>query len=341
MAIKLDKVTFENLDFEFSIEDFGKDFNTKNQSVELDMVVDASADYTTNASDYFRRAMIGENSTRSLFRQILGVKDRVKLGTAVFDSLIKSGACDFDPSNSDISQKTFEVCPLMVSTSVCVADLEVSFISDQLSKGSNNFNDSFAFMNYFYETLSLEHQEEMEYLTFRGDSTGTQTGANAYLNTCDGLEVKLGADGTVLKPVTPSAITSANVIDKLIEARDAMPTAVKDRGDFTYLLSTNAMEAYQDAISENQASGQYYVDKITPNFQGVSIVKAPGASDNVLIACNLNNLLNIQDLVTDETGYQVVDFFKTKLDRKIGVRTDFKFSPDFVVGEEIYFHIPA
>jgi len=333
MATTLKTVKFTNLPFEFSVEDFNK-----GNKVELAMTVDTSADYATNANDYFRAAMIGENSTRSKFRQVLGVKDRIKLGTAVFDSLIKDGACDFDPSDSTISQKTFEVCPLMVGTSVCIEDLETSFVSDQIAKGSRDFSDQFAFMNYFYETLSNSTADEMEYLTWRGDSSGTLTGATAYLNTCDGLEAKLTADSDVIDSTGNTAINSANVISKLVEARNALPVAVKNRKDFVYMVSTNVMEAYMDAVSENKASGQYYIEGLTPNFQGVEMFKADGASNDVIVAGNWRNFLNVQDLLTDESGFEVVDFYKTTLSRKIGVRTDFKFSPDYILGEEIFFH---
>lgn len=335
MAIKLNEIKFENLNFEFSKEDFKKDFK-----VNLAMTVDSSADYTTNADEYFRKAMIGKDSSRSKFRQVLGVKDRIKLGTAVFDSLIKTGACDFDPSDSTISQKTFEVEPLMVSTSLCVADLEQSFVSDQIARGSMNFDDNFEFMNFFYETLAESHQEEMEYLTWQGDKTGGLTGSSAYLNTVDGLETLLAADVDVLNPSTASAVTSSNVVDKLIEARDTLGKEVKQKSDFVYIVSTNVAEAYKDAISENQASGQYYVGDVALNFQGVEVYEAKGASNDVIVAAQWSNFLNIQDLLTDETGYEVVDFYKTKLDRRIGVRTDFKFQPDYIKGDEIYFHKP-
>lgn len=333
--MKIENIKFENIGLELSKEDFNE---TK---IQLGMNVDVTtALYQTNATKYFREAMIGENSSRSKFRQVLGVKDRVKLGKASFVSLIKPGECDFNPSDSDVVQKTFEVCPLMVGTSVCVEDLEIAFMSDQLKKGSNDFSDSFEFMNYFYETLSKTTEQELEYLTFRGDTQGGGTGSTAYLTACDGLEVKLTADNNVLKSATAStsAVTSSNIIEKLVEARNALGTGVKNKSDFVYMLSTNAVEAYRDAVSENKASGQYFVEGVTLNFQGAEIYHAEGASDNVIIAGNWDNFLNIQDLTSDETGFQVVDFYKTRLDRKIGVRTDFKFSPDFVVSEEIYIH---
>lgn len=330
-----EKIKFGMLPFELSKADFNK--GTK---VELGMNVDSTGLYQTNANEYFVKAMIGENSSRSKFRQVLGVKDRIKLGTAVFNSLIKAGDCDFDPSDSDVSQVTFEVAPLMASTSVCVEDLEIAFMSDQLSKGSRDFSDQFAFMNFFYSTLSETVQEEMEYLTFRGDSAGTLTGTTDYLNTVDGLEKVLTTSSDTHKAATASTVTSANIIAKLIEARDALPQGVKNKKDFVFMLSSNAIDAYKDAISENKASGQYYVEDVTLNFQGVEIFHAEGASDNTIIAGNWNNFVNVQDLITDETGFEVVDFYKTKLDRKIGVRTDFKFVPGVVKHNEVFIHKP-
>lgn len=313
--------------------------NMELTKVDLSMNVDASADYATNANEYYRKAMIGENSARSRFRQVLGIKDRVKLGNATFSSLIKPGGCDFDPSGSTIKQLTFEVCPLMIGTAVCVEDLETSFVSDQIARGSADFNDKFAFMSYFYETLSMEAAEQMDILTFQGDSTLTGLPADeAYLASCDGLEKKLEDDVTVLKPNTPSEITSTNIIDKLKEARNALPKAVKNRGDFVYMLSTDAYEAYADAISDNKASGQYFVEGVPLTFQGKEVFHAEGASDNTIIAGNWVNFLNIQDMVSDEDGFTVVDFYKTSLTRKIGVRTDFKFNPSFVKGNEVFFH---
>ena len=142
------------LPFELSVQDFNK-----GAKVELSMNVDSSGLYQTNANEYFINAMIGENSSRSKFRQVLGVKDRIKLGTAVFNSLIKAGDEDFDPSGSDVSQVTFEVTPLMVGTSVNIRDLEIAFISDQLAKGSRDFSDQFAFMSFFYSTLSKNNSK--------------------------------------------------------------------------------------------------------------------------------------------------------------------------------------
>jgi hypothetical protein len=319
------KIELKKLGFALSQESF-------------DMNVDSSALYATNATEMYRRAMIGENSSRSLFKQLYGVKDRIKLGTVDFTSVIKPGACDFDPTDSDISQITLEVCPIMVGTSFCIDDLETSFVSDQIGKGSKDFSEPAAFMGYFYETLSAVVDEELEILTWQGNTAGATS--SGYLLACDGLEVQLAstASGGALHPATASAITSANVIAKFIEARDAVPKSVKNKKDFAYIVSTNVYEALLDAISDNKNSGLYFMEGYELKFQGVPVIHAEGASDNVLIAAQLSNFVFVSDLAADTQSFNVVDFMKTNLNRRIGVRTDAKVGFKYLRPTEIYFH---
>lgn len=331
------RINLSKEDFNSAKKSFFDPSTVEGKKIEMAMTVDTSADYATNAQEYFRRAMIGQEKTRSKFRQLLGIKDRAKLGTADADSVtIKAGATNFNPDDTEISQKEFTVAPLMYGTVFDVRSLEVAFMSDQLTKGSNNFNQTFAFMNFFFETLAATLTEQMEQITF----TGTVA-----TNGVDGLEVLAAADAAVIKPTignggVASAVTSLNVIDKLIQARNASSKAVRRLPDFTYMVSTNVYDALADAVSENKVSGLYFVENVNLTFQGVPIYKADGASDNVIFAGAMSNFVNVQDLLDEELGFNIVDFMKTTLDRKIGVRVDFKFQPDYVISEELYFHKP-
>ena len=322
-------------DFEDAKTMFPAKLDAQGKELEMSMTVDASADYATNAKEYFVKAMIGEEKTRSKFRQLLGVKDRIKLGTVDTSTLtIKAGAATFNPDATTISQKEFEVKPLMMGTSFNVSDLEQSFVSDQLKKGSNNFSDKFEFMNFFYAEVARWLTEQMELITYIGTVAA---------NGVDGLEVLMDADSAVIKPLVgnggvASIVTDANVIDKLKQARNVLPKAVRRRPDFVYLVSTNVYDALADAVSENKASGLYYVEADKLRFQGIEVYKADGASDNTIIATYWENLLNIQDVMGEELGFNIVDFMKTALNRTIGVRVDFKYQPDYVNSEEIYFH---
>jgi hypothetical protein len=322
-------------DFASAKKAFFNPETAEGKEIQMAMTVDPSAAYTTNATEYFRKAMIGEEKTRSKFRPLLGVKDRVNLGGVdVTTVTIKPGACDFDPDSTEISQKEYEVKPLMYGTVFCVKSLEESFVSDQLTRGSNSFNQQFAFMNFFFEKLAEELTEQMEIITFQG---------TVLANGVDGLETLMAADANILVPTLgnggiASAVTDLNVIAKLKQARNVLPKAVRRRKDFVYIVATNVYDALADAVSDNKASGLYYVEDVELKFQGVSIYKADGASDDVIIATYWENLVNIQDLLDEELGFNIVDFMKTTLDRKIGVRVDFKFQPTYTNAEEIYFH---
>jgi len=332
------QINLSKEDFNNAKKGFFDPTSAEGKAIKMAMTVDASADYATNAQEYFRKAMIGEERTRGQFRQLLGVKDRVKLGTADVESVvIKPGAATFDPNDTTILQKEFEVKPLMYGTVFDVRSLEESFVSDQLAKGSNNFNQQFAFMNFFFEQLSMNIEQQMEIITFKGTVAA---------NGVDGLEVKLAADAAVLKPTAgnggvASAVTDLNIVDKLKQARNVLRAAnpaVLDKEDFVYIVSGNVYDALADAVSENKVQGLYYVEKEVLAFQGLQIYKARGASNDVIIATYWANLVNIQDLLDEELGFNIVDFMKTTLDRKIGVRVDFKFQPDYVIPAEIYFH---
>jgi hypothetical protein len=309
--------------------------STEGVNANLAMTVDASANYATNAQEYFTRAMIGDEASRTNFRQLLGVKDRVKLGGVTTTGInIKPYAAVFNPDNTTVLQKEYVVQPLMWGTKFDVRSLEIAFMSDQLAKGSNNFSDQFAFMTFFYAEVERRIQEDMELLTFQGVLA---------TDGVDGLETLLAVDGNVLFPTAgnggvASAVTQANVIDKLKQARNVVPVAIRKRQDFVYIVSQNVYDALADEISENKASGLYYLEGETMRFQGRQVYLADGASDNTIICTYWENLVNVMDLMSDEVGFNTVDFMGTTLERSIGIRADFKFQPSYVNSNEIYLH---
>jgi hypothetical protein len=311
---------------------------TEGVNANLAMTVDASANYATNAQEYFTRAMIGDEATRTKFRQLLGVKDRVKLGGVTTTSInIKAYTAAFAPDDTTVTQKEYVVKPLMWGTKFDVRSLEIAFMSDQLAKGSNNFSDSFAFMTFFYSEVQKRIAEDMETITFQGVLA---------TDGVDGLQVILPAAVGILLPTAlnggiASAVTSANVIAKLTQARNVVPKAIRKRSDFVYIVSQNVYDALADIVAAEKASGLYYLEAETMRFQGREVYLADGASDNLIICTYWENLVNVMDLMSDEVGFNTVDFMGTTLERSIGIRADFKFQPSFVNANEIYYHIFA
>ena len=322
LKLKLSKISLKENDFKFGLE------------------LGNEAGYETNAKEYYTRALIGENSFRSKVRILPNVKDREKLGSVTMKSMIKSADCDFDPSDTKINQKVFEVCPLMAGTEICIESLEASFVADQLAQGANNYSDKGAFMNFFYQTLADTIQEELEYLTFRGDTEeASYTGDTAYLKTCDGLEKTLSESDDTIKSVSASTVNASNIIDKLKEARDLTPQAVRNKADYRLIVSRNVAEVYADKVALSSPLAFYNAGDKELKFQGIPLVIAEGASDDTILAGQLSNFSFATDLMSDEGNFTVVDFLKTTLDRKIGVRTDLKFGVDVIKADEVFVHI--
>jgi hypothetical protein len=223
----------------------------------------------------------------------------------------------------------------MWGTKFDVRSLEIAFMSDQLAKGSNNFSDQFAFMTFFYSEIERRIQEDMELLTFQGVLA---------TDGVDGLETLLAVDGNVLFPTAgnggvASAVTSSNVIAKLTQARNVVPKAIRKRSDFVYIVAQNVYDALADIVAAEKASGLYYLEAETMRFQGREVYLADGASDNTIICTYWENLVNVMDLMSDEVGFNTVDFMGTTLERSIGIRADFKFQPSYVNSNEIYLHV--
>lgn len=300
---------------------------------DFDMIAAPSAAYETNASESFARAMLGDD-VRSRFAQIMGIKDRVKLGLGDFQNVTQAGNSDWNPTNSNISQKTFEVCPLSFMTELTIEELEVNYMSDELAKGSNKFSTT-GFITFLWKTFAETISEELSIIAFQGDTSLT---GSTYLNVCDGLEKQLMNDTGVTKAVAASAITASNVIARFTQARNGAPKAVRNKADFVYMASTNVYDALADAVSENKMSGLYYIENVKLMFQGVEVIKVDGASDNVLISGQLSNFKNITDLAGDEHGFTMIDFKQTTGARKIGVRADAKLKVSYLRGNEIWIH---
>lgn len=300
---------------------------------EFDMIADSTAAYATNATESFAKALLSDD-VRSRFSQVIGIKDRVKLGLGEFQNVTQAGTCDWNPSDSNVSQKTFEVCPLAFMTEVCIEDLEINYMSDELAKGSNNFSET-GFVSFLWDTFAATISEELSIIAFQGDTSLT---GNTYLNVCDGLEKQLANDTGATKPSVASAVTVSNVILKFTDARNGVPKAVRNKADFVYMAATNVYDALADAVSENKASGIYYIENVKLMFQGVEVIKVEGASDDVLIAGQLSNFKNITDLAGDEHGFSLIDFRTTTGARKIGVRADAKMKVSYLRPEEIWYH---
>lgn len=298
----------------------------------FDLSVASSALLQVNPKEFYAKTLLSDRST-SLFRQMVNVKEKTKVANVLFSDVLQEADCDFAATNQTLSAKEMEPCKFNIGVELCQWDLESSFLADWMKAGSapSDFmsgGNMAAFATHFYDQLSKKVNEELEILTFQGDTDGA---TSTYLDLCDGLEKQLAFEtGLGDRRIVGTTITSSNVVAQLTLAYNQIPKALrKKKGEILWLISPEVADAYRLAVAT--ASAETYVVKDAElKFLGYSLTVAEGISDNVMIVSLKSNFIFLTDLVSDQEAIQTIDMSKTTGDRKIRALGSFKFGVNYV-----------
>lgn len=284
-----------------------------------------------NPREFYGKALLTDR-TRSNFRQVLDVKEKRKIGSLDFGTLLYEADCEFQGGNSTLGAKEMEPCKLQIGTDVCMYELETSFVADWMKSGSNGDWMPADFASYFYDRLSKTVDDRLEVLTFQGDTEGA---TSTYLDLCDGLEKKLcAADIPAAQVIAGTTVTVGNVVAELTKVYNQIPKELKSRkSEILWLVSSNIADLYRLAVA-SQSAEVYTAQEPALNFLGYTLTVAQGMSDNVMMATLAENYVFLADLVSDPEDLTVIDMSKTIGDKTIRVRSDFKFGVDFLNDDE-------
>lgn len=319
----------------------------KGENYELGMEVAVSALLTVNPNDFYAKALLDNRST-AMFRQVLNVKSKTKIGNIGFDDPIQPFDCDFNSTDSALSAKEFEPCKLMVNVEICIEDIESSFLSEWMSAGSDAEILPDRFRTYFFEELARAISNSLEYLTFRGNSAldPAVVGSLAY---CDGLELKLGqgaipADQRIA--LVSGGLTVANIVEEMQKMYDAIPREYKEKtSEILWMIPTEWASLYKQRIAKTSVE-MYFTKDSELTFLGIPLVVAPGMSANRSFitrrkSATENNVLFITDLVSDAEEIKVIDMRNTTGEPKIRIVSWFKFGVGILNDEEfVVYNIP-
>jgi hypothetical protein len=301
---------------------------------QFDINIGSNALLEANPKEFFTAALLSNKST-SMFRQLLNVKEKTKISGFEFQDVLQAESCTFTKTDSDLDAKTLEPCKLQIGVELCQYDLESSFLADWMRAGSNQVDFSpVEFMAHYYERLAAKVADNLEVLTWKGDTAG-MTGT--YLDLCDGLETKLNADVDVID-IPAAAITSANVIAQMTLVYEALPVAIRNqKSNLVWYVADNVAAAYQIAVAT--ASAEVYTRQNPElTFLGIQLMVAEGMTDNKMVCSRKDNFLYITDLVSDQSEVITINMKSTTGDRLIRSISDFKFGVDYVNPTEIVYY---
>lgn len=280
-----------------------------NKKFNFDLTINSSALLCPNPTEWFAKAYLTEDIADN-YRVIPGVKSSTKISTAVFPSVLVAETCDFASSSSVLSAVTMSVFPVQAQVQICKKDLESSYVSLEMAKGSQNW-DVQSFMNLYWENLAGEIGEEIEYIRWVGNTAITgYTGANAFKGLCNGYESLLTATTGVIN-VTLTAVTANNVIDAFAAVLAAAPAAISSKKkELRFYVASNVATAFRIAASKGNTI-TYITEDLSFNFGGIKIVEAPGMSNNKIVLTLRSNLVYLLDGEDDATDLRAVNLMDT------------------------------
>ena len=280
-----------------------------NKKFSFDLTVNSSALLCPNPTEWYAKAYLSEDVADN-YRVIPGVKSSTKVATTLFTSILVAESCDFSSSANVLSAVTMSVCPVQAQVQICKKDIESSYVSLEMAKGSGNW-DVQSFMNHYWEVMSSEIQEEIEYIRWVGSTTnGAYSGTTAYKALCDGYEKLLLADNSVID-VTLTAITINNVIDAFSAVLLAAPAAISsNKKDLRFYVASNIATAFRIASSKGNTMS-YVTQDLGFNFGGIKIVECPGMTASKMVLTLKSNLVYLLDGENDSTDLKAINLTET------------------------------
>ena len=308
------------------------------RKLRFDLDIDATALLQANSEAFYSRAYLKEETVDN-YRTLPGIKYKTKISNIVFGQVLQAENCAFVASNDDLASVEIDVCSLSAMAEICQFDLEQSFVSLQMAKGSNGDFTVASFMDYYWNEMALTIAENVEKLRWSGD-TGS---GDASLALCDGYKKSLVADvANVIDITLPVAITSANVLAELARVYDAIPAAVlANQEDLRFYVSSPVAAAYRSAVAASNTQANL-TQALDFTYLGIKMVLCPGMLGlSTIVATLKDNLIYSFDAEGDGKALRAINLADTVAEPVIRTRANMKVGFTHVNGTEIVFYNSA
>ena len=308
------------------------------RKLKFDLQVDPTALLAANPEAFYSQAYLSED-TADNYRSLPGVKYKTKLATVTFGNILQPSSCSFTAPKDDLNAKEIDVCALSAMAQICQFDLEQSFLSLQMSKGSNGDFSVASFMSFYWGEMANKINGDIELIRWQGDTTSL----NPTLALCDGYEVKLTAgltdpNDTVINGGTGAIANFTTLETKLAAAFALLPASIATRtADLRLYMPTQLVNIYRLGVAAGNTNA-YITQDLSLTFLGVKIVVCPGMSNNTFVWTLKDNLIYAFDAEGDSSDLRAVNLADTVAEPYIRTRANMKVGFEYVNGSDIVFY---
>ncbi len=294
---------------------------------------------------YIAAALLSADTLdKGLITVMPNIKFKSVIKKASTDDIVKDATCDFqtDQGTLTLTEKILQPEEFQVNLDICKKDLHSDWEAAQMGYSAfdtlpPNFSD------FVLAHVAAKVADRTE--------RNIWSGSTATSGQFDGFATLLAADGDlpVGQNITGTAVTAANVIDELGDVVDAIPTAVYGSEDLIIYAASNVIRAYTRALGGFQSGGQGangYENKGNNQslgnlfFDGIPVVPARGAADDVIIAAEKSNLFFGTGLLSDQNEVRVIDMAETDGSQNVRVVMRFTSGVQYAqVTDIVYRHV--
>jgi hypothetical protein len=308
------------------------------RKLKFDLQVDPTALLAANPEAFYSQAYLSED-TADNYRSLPGVKYKTKLATVTFGNILQPSTCSFTAPNDDLNAKEIDVCALSAMAQICQFDLEQSFLSLQMSRGSNGDFSVASFMSFYWGEMANKINGDIELIRWQGDTLST----NHTLALCDGYEKKLTAgltdpNDTVINGGTGAIANFSTLETKLAAAFALLPASIATRtADLRLYMPTQLVNIYRLGVASGNTQA-YITQDLNLTFLGVKIVVCPGMSNNTFVWTLKDNLIYAFDAEGDSSDLRAVNLADTVAEPYIRTRANMKVGFEYVNGVDIVYY---
>ena len=304
------------------------------RKLKFDLNIDPTALLAANPEAFYSKAYLSED-TADNYRALPGVKYKTKLASVTFGNILQASSCAFTAPTDDLDAKEIDVCALSAMAQICQFDLEQSFLSLQMSKGSNGDFSVASFMSFYWSEMANKINGDIESIRWQGDTTSL----NPTLALCDGYEKLLGAPGSGVINGGTGAIANFTALEAALSAAFALlPATIATRtADLRLYMPTQLVNIYRLGVASGNTQA-YITQDLALTFLGVKIVVCPGMSNNTFVWTLKDNLIYAFDAEGDSSDLRAVNLADTVAEPYIRTRANMKVGFNFVNPGEIVFY---
>ena len=305
------------------------------RKLRFDLNNGANAQLQPNAEAFYAQAYLGSSDIVDNFRTLPGVKFETALGAVTFGDILQPSNCAFTAPTDTLSAKIMSVCALSAMAQICQFELEQSFVSLQMAKGSNGDFSVANFMNFYWSEMANSINGSIESLRWQGDSSLLP--ANP-LSLCDGYEVQLGAalSGVIPYNMTPTP-TFAQLLTDLEAAFALVPANIASRtADLRIYLPTQLVNIYRLGVASGNTNA-YITQDLSLTYLGIKIVLCPGMSNDHLVITLKDNLIYLFDAESDPSDLRAINLSDTVAEPYLRTRANMKIGFNFVNPADIVY----